>query len=561
MGAENSPGTNTDPVLRPMLVGDVVGAFVVPGYQRGYRWGVEEVTRLLDDIAESGGNYYLQPIVVKQLESAWELVDGQQRLTTLFLIYSYIRTRMPKTQAKYSLSYDTRKDSSAFLEHPNEEQSQSNIDFFFIFQAWERIRQWFETKSDPDLAAFNFYKALAERVYVIWYEAPQSLDSRTLFTRLNVGRIPLTNAELVKAVLLSKIERREEVAAQWDSIERDLRAPEVWAFATGGSREKATHISLLLDTLAVQLKGSAKHTFHTFEVLRECMLAQSAKTVWDLVVDLHSLLLGWHGDHNLFHKIGYLVSTGTSLGEFIEPASEMTRSNFEALLDQRIRQRLGLTRTALTDLDYERNPEKCAVVLQLMNVETVRRRGDESHRYSFADHASEAWSLEHIHAQSAEQLDQTRQWTTWLQLHRDALRELPDLDAGERDDLVERIDSELPTITKEKFRELEGELIPLFTTADPDAYGVHAISNLALLASTDNSALNNSCFEVKRRDILRRDREGSYIPPATRNVFLKYYTASRGQQIHFWGPHDRDGYLAALLDTVGPYVHPDDSDE
>ena len=59
---------------------------------------------------------------------------------------------------------------------------------------------------------------------MIWYEAPETpeFDSRILFTRLNVGRIALTDAELVKALLLSRIERKHETAAQWDSIERDL---------------------------------------------------------------------------------------------------------------------------------------------------------------------------------------------------------------------------------------------------------------------------------------------------------------------------------------------------
>src|SRR3954469_17361747 len=105
-------GSSTGADLRPMVVGKISGAFVVPGYQRGYRWGLEEVTRLLDDIAESDGNYYLQPVVVKQLHDAWELVDGQQRLTTLRLTLTHIRTYMPRTQVKYSLSYDTRKQSA-----------------------------------------------------------------------------------------------------------------------------------------------------------------------------------------------------------------------------------------------------------------------------------------------------------------------------------------------------------------------------------------------------------------------------------------------------------------
>lgn len=104
---------------------------------------------------------------------------------------------MPLTQGKYSLSYDTRKDSAAYLADPTEAHSHANIDFFFIFQAFKCLREWFNARRDPTLAAVNFYKALAERVYVIWYEAPADVNSRTLFTRLNVGRIPLTDSELV----------------------------------------------------------------------------------------------------------------------------------------------------------------------------------------------------------------------------------------------------------------------------------------------------------------------------------------------------------------------------
>ena len=543
-----------------MLVGEIAGEFVVPGYQRGYRWGLEEVTRLLEDISDSDSNYYLQPVVVKQLDGGWELVDGQQRLTTLHLILTHIRTYMPRTQMKYSLSYATRKQSAAYLEDPTEDLRHANIDFFFMFQAAHCIREWFDTRDDPDLAAVNFYKALAERVYVIWYEAPAELDARALFTRLNVGRIPLTNAELVKAVLLSRTQRREEVAAQWDSIERDLRVPEIWAFATGRTDRWPTHISLLLDVLATELAGPAKHEFHTFETLRAAMVLDSALAVWNRVVDLHSLILGWYDDHDLFHKIGYLTSTGDALRSFVRAALDTPRSGFEALLDERIRQRLALRRGTLADLNYEQHKERCLRVLTLMNVETVRRRGDRSHRFSFATHAAQEWSLEHIHAQSAESLDEVRQWTEWLTLHRNALSALPDVESTTIESLVTRINEALPTISKDSFHRLEDEIIPYFTGAGGDVDGVHAISNLAILSGADNSAINNSCFEVKRQEILRRDREGRYIPPATRNAFLKYYTQSESLQMHFWGPQDRDAYLAAVLGAVEPYLLPEAED-
>jgi hypothetical protein len=63
---------------------------------------------------------------------------------------------------------------------------------------------------------------------------------------------------------------------------------------------------------------------------------------------------------------------------------------------------------------------------------------------------------------------------------------------------------------------------------------------------------------VKRRSVLTRDRLGSYIPVCTRNVFLKYYTDAEGQQIHYWGQHDRDGYRAAMLQYVDPYLLDED---
>src|SRR3954447_6391519 len=74
----------TPAVLTPRKVGDLEGTFFVPDYQRGYRWGDDEVRRLLDDIKEAGtAEYSLQPVVVKPMDDGrWELVDGQQRLTT-----------------------------------------------------------------------------------------------------------------------------------------------------------------------------------------------------------------------------------------------------------------------------------------------------------------------------------------------------------------------------------------------------------------------------------------------------------------------------------------------
>lgn len=78
-------------ILETKFVADIRGSFYIPSYQRGYRWSETEVVRLLDDIYQNGKkNYCLQPVVVRKKEDRYELIDGQQRLTTLYLIYKYI---------------------------------------------------------------------------------------------------------------------------------------------------------------------------------------------------------------------------------------------------------------------------------------------------------------------------------------------------------------------------------------------------------------------------------------------------------------------------------------
>ena len=83
---------NAEIMLDTKLVGDIEGHFSVPSYQRGYRWGEPEVVRLLDDIYTTDGkrNYCLQPVVVRKNGEKFEVIDGQQRLTTIYLIYTEI---------------------------------------------------------------------------------------------------------------------------------------------------------------------------------------------------------------------------------------------------------------------------------------------------------------------------------------------------------------------------------------------------------------------------------------------------------------------------------------
>lgn len=574
-------------LLELKLIGDIAGSFRVPRYQRGYRWGKLEVERLLNDIWESNGKAYsLQPIVVKRDgETAFELVDGQQRLTTLYLIFAFMqRERLQNADPPYSISYDTRPDSEVYLRKLDADRADTNIDFFHLRCAYECISAWFDAHgARRQHVANKFYGYLFESVRVIWYEAPKGLDSTTLFTRLNIGRIPLTDAELFKALLLSQgrgqpgtTDRTHELAAQWDAIERDLRHADVWAFVADELDDNCpTRITLLLDTLAGGSRGRDRQRFYTFEALRKKVQESSAKAVWDQVVDLHALVLGWFENRDHYHKIGFLVAVGQPFSELVALASGKTKSEFDGILNERIRAALDLTPSGVTALSYETDThkDKCYRLLLLMNVETVRRVKDSTERYSFRRYREGTWSLEHIHAQQAEGLTKAAQWKEWLRLHREALDEVPSLEERDRAALFARIDALIARIDavggdverrKDDFQNLARDVTAAFTLDDAStaatAHSVHSVTNLALLACADNAALSNAVFEVKRRRILELDRSGAYIPVSTRQVFLKYYTDADAQQIHFWSTQDREAYLRAILSAdggVGRYLKPE----
>jgi hypothetical protein len=556
-------------------VGTIRGRFFVPRYQRGYRWDATDVVRLLDDILASGGtDYSLQPVVVKMHrrgatdnDHEWELIDGQQRLTTLYVLLRYMQEHAScGVGAPYSLRYETRVDSETYLQTLDPAIHDTNIDYFHLYQAHVCIHRWFEAHGDKrNSIADTIHGYLFKSIRVIWYEAPGDTSATALFTRLNVGRIPLTDAELVKAALLTAVrstsdERAHEVAAQWDGIERDLHDPDTWAFvaglgATSGANAYPTRISLLLDTLADKRKrpDGKRPRYHTFDHLR-AMVEREPKEFWQQVVTLHARIRGWLEQPVIHNKIGFLVANKVTLGEIATAADGEKKSAFERALVERIRSLLDLSPVAMGELRYGKHSAKILQVLLLMNVETATGTGT---RFPFFRHSGHKWSLEHIHAQQAESLNRAEQWKTWLLTHQAALAAMAlDTSATDARALDARIVTALSDITEgkfsgEKFSTLSAEVLKILGGGDALD---HSIRNIALLSSADNSRLSNSVFEVKRQMILELDRSGSYVPACTRNVFLKYYAQADAQHPHFWSELDKDSYFKEILARLHTYL-------
>lgn len=574
--------------LETKTIGQITGVFSIKAYQRGYRWRPEEVAQLLDDInRQSSRPYCLQPVVVKRSGvEEYELVDGQQRLTTIHLVLHHLRTHIPTLRPRFTLSYETRPDTVPFLADPGAVNPELGIDAWFIKQAYLRIEKWFAARPDPALTAMHLYPALMERTYVIWYVADASVNPAELFARLNAGRIRLTNAELVRALFLkrdpsaeggdaarSESLRQFELAAQWDGLERDLQDDAFWAFLTNEPAEEyACRIELLLRWTTGQTEPDPKASdFALFEWFDAEMKKPSTRAdgrrrdeVWEQVADLHQLLREWYLDPCLYHRIGFLLHDGTPVLPLIAEARCGTKSAFHDGLALQIRDRLKLTQSGLRGLTYQ-HPRSCHRALLLFNVETVRTSPDPLARFPFAAHKPHrGWSLEHIHARQGDPLKGERRWRAWLELHSGSLGRLSGLDPSRRevrDQLLEEvglvIDGE---VTELVFTALRRRMLDLFGDAG-EGEEVDAISNLALLERDDNSALSNAEFDAKRRKVVALEST-KYVPICTRRAFAKFYTetapgveaAPADSTLQYWSRNDREAYLAAMIRALDPFL-------
>ena len=557
--------------LETKLVGSITGDFYIPSYQRGYRWGPDEVNRLLEDIYTNGDNdYCLQPIVVRCNGDRYELIDGQQRLTTIYLIYRYMHAYSGGflDEPRFTLKYETRDKSEDFLTSIDMNRQGENIDFWFICDAYREIGEWFRSK-DKKSTLTNINKYFDERVRIIWYEVDENEDAISLFARLNIGKIPLTSAELVKAMFLSgdnrlaasekDLERRQqELSLQWDTIERELQDKSLWYFLSNrANMNYQTRIDLILDLIAKK-PVDCREKYYTFFEFDEKRKNGHLDEIWKEIQHTFLILKDWHEDHGLYHKIGYLIaSSSNSLDEIFELSKGKTKTAFLAILDELIKKSIKINNN-YADLSYEKSADysKISRLLLLFNVESVRQIDDCTQRFPFdrfkyRNSSKVIWSLEHIHAQQSEGLRTQEQWKEWIGLHLSAVSAVE----GDNTDLVKEMQEILSKqkVEREEFERVQEKAIEKLSTPGSTEY-LHSIANLALLNTSDNAALNNSTFDVKRNEIVKLDKEGQYIPFCTKMVFLKYYTPSEKNQIHFWGQADRSAYVKNINRVLDKYL-------
>lgn len=600
--------------------------FFIPSYQRGYRWTEQQVTDLLNDVNDfiperiNNSNeetwYCLQPLVVKRMDVTdshldkesdkdnwYEVIDGQQRLTTIYLIIHYFnemwvgKQKTPLPPIKYS----TRNDSYDFLRclEINEKQEavasgkefKDYIDFFYMKQAYNTIHEW-ACKQGATFNNNEFQSKFIHRTRVIWYETVDE-DPVKVFTRLNIGKISLTNAELIKALFLNRSNfgekdsehlrlRQQEIASEWDNIEYTLQNDEFWLFLHEKGYDRPTRIDFIFDLICEQnslnlgdelYDSIGTDDYRTFRYFYEHFKLgpSKIKDCWKEVKKYFQTFKEWFDDLELYHYIGYLIEYTYSISGLVSQwLSSLDKDSFVKYLKTEIKTKI-IDKCPKLDFQYKEDgsdKRKCKPILLFHNVQTIVNQNKNNlnnenyklgvfYKFPFHLYKLESWDVEHINSNTTNNEDNADTQKEWL------LNVYLSVD----DDTQKKIKSYFESSEDEKKKMLFDEikkLIPQKVEWTPEYK--NRIWNYTLLDSSTNRSYGNALFSGKRRVIIGKDKgvliaipkigkdgnlqlveekkaKSSFVPPCTKQVFMKYYSATMSDANYWTMDIDAEGYL------------------
>ena len=596
-------------VLKP--INDLLNEnFFIPSYQRGYRWKKEQVKNLLDDIWNFRLNsedesrevfYCLQPVVVSKIDNEWELIDGQQRLTTISIIMQYLKKQMDALDKnKYSIRYETRTESKTFIENLSADSltnRNDNVDYFHICEAYDAVADWFSNKDGN--TKIHFLTTLlndnqsGKNVKVIWYDVSEENKNKKyaidIFTRLNIGKIPLTNSELVKALFLMKSNFEEQatlkqiqIATEWDAIEKKLQDDSFWYFiySPKNSIQYENRIEYIFDLMQQKTKDDEEHyTFNKFLEVFEENYASKGKleieTIWLDIKHYFLRLEEWYQNRDLYHLIGFLIEYEADINKLIEASKNRTKTEFISYLTNKIKKQL--THINLENLDFYNGKDKKDIrkILLLFNIQTILSSTKADMRFPFNKFKKDKWDIEHVNSQTEKHIDakNRKSWAldvlefftgtkgfsdkvivekenkTEAEIQKENIELLSEKDNAICKKLIQILESE--KVEDEFFDDVFTEIRKEFK--EDDVKDNNGISNLALLDESTNRSYGNAMFPIKRNRIIDNDSNGIFVPIGTKNLFLKYYSKKMGDAM-YWQQKDANDYLMAIQEVLKQYL-------
>ncbi len=537
--------------------------FTVPYYQRGYKWTKENIHELLSDILalKNGEEYCLMPIIVRPSEidgkKINEIVDGQQRLTTLKLIIDYIQDANHK--CKYNIS----------------EGCYNDLDKKNINNAIYAIAEF--GKKD-ELKSKLFPAGKKSPFYFIWYEIEgEEIDAINTFNRVNSWKIPLKESELAKAHILSAFgtdhyAERRLANIKWSKLEELLMDNDFFSFFTINKYEEqikeyeSAHMDLLLEIWA-KIRGLSdkEREEQRYPIYRKITaLGKNGADLLKELEDVANVMKFIHEDRVSYHLASYLLlRKRISVADMVKLyMSENSYHGAKTLLDE-IKKEKFLTQSGgktiinrdyVEGLRYGEEKDKLNDILTLYNICDTLKDNAYYDFYPTVRHSKQKWSLEHIHAKNEKAKDEKEIDSFISQLCKRFSSE-------EKCNWLQKQKDKYKVENKDPLNSFYDEILyPLLGGVDIDnlmsgentskiEWYETSIRNLALLPHNENSAFNNSNY-LEKIEKLKSFNLLSYIPACTLQCFSAKEFCEPGEIIDLWTEKKGERYLDRIISTI-----------
>lgn len=541
--------------------------FHIPYQQRGYKWAPQNVRELLKDLWEFVNSdkkmYCLQPLaVVRSDDKNYVLLDGQQRLTTLFLLYKYLNNN----EDPYTFEFKRDNESGVRwkylqdIESPDKEKVDSNIDFFFINRAYCTIKDWFSeiaksgnandiSESEEDCTLENVKEKFQtllnagkdeKSIQLIWYEV-ENEKQHEVFRSLNSGKVHLTNTELIKALLLNRVSglpdgSREEAAIQFEMIERAMQDDHFWYMLRSEPTKRGqTRMDLLFNLVARTSNEDYEKDFRTsFRWFSDSTTDESLVDKWIKVRHTFLRLKDIYSNIEAYHYIGFLTYEGSQIGDknsykpivkILELHRDTTKRDFINELRKSIRKIMNGFHESIDDfLYYDSSKKGLRLLFLLHNIETILERYNklkankdlelkrEFEQFPFELLHKQSWDIEHIASQTNSSFKNIQDRSDWLESIRTDYKEYFEGDENDADSELGNIKKKLlqyeKTNSAENFMVLYNAVITYHDKKMGESITEeekNKVGNLVLLDSHTNRSFHNSLFPRKRRIVIIAD--------------------------------------------------------
>ena len=580
--------------------------FNIPEYQRGYKWTVDNIIQLLEDLKGFKQNssdefYCLQNITITKTNinghSCFNVIDGQQRLTTLFILISYIQRNMSNkvlSAESNILRYSIREETDKFLRESiltgdywnDVEYKPATKDQYYIAEVAKAVAEWFNINNLEERTILDHLKLIVNKV--------ESGEEETVFASLNGGKVDLDGADLVRAILITRAAKQkypslisEKTLHQIANNDINLNI-NIKVSSLGKINEFRVKLGIELDMMnnwwsdrkvrsyfeqllpnRISQNKSFKYSEYPIDLLYYAFfeaykdkLATHGNTDLDLrifengidkdgeggndhlefykeVKEFHLTLVDWYNDDEIYNLLGYLMYNYKSASvSFAMLWNEWklteSKSDFKSKLKRIIREQLALA--------FARSDDSTDIADKLILL-----------RKSITNIA-ENWYVKDFIIRFLPLLDLIPEKKTVGNSVRTIFKRLnPDYFKCNQED-KEHVRSQTRQIAEENMTE-EDRL----ALEEENRQGINSIGNIVLLKASINRSYGNVDL-VKKMDRIAREHimNDTYIRPHTLNVFLSKLQTLKDNGISedsvFWSEEDIVKTVKAIDSSLTDYL-------